>query len=139
MNMTTRRYTVSKISTASLAKFGCVLGGLALFLPGLVCALVSVQLVTVLREMLDRWQSSEIDLIGLGVPVEFDFIALLGLETAQTLLTRLDDNRLVLGLLVLLVGVIAGGALVAVVILLLGWGYNLLAAVSGGLDVELRE
>jgi len=139
MNLTTQRYTVSKISTVSLAKFGCVLGGLALVLPGLICALGSVQLVAVLRQLLDRWQAAEIDLVGLGLPVEFDFVTLLGLETAQTLLTRLDDNRLVLGLLILLVGVVAGGALVAVVVLLVGWGYNLLAALSGGLEVELRE
>jgi len=139
MNITTQRYTVSKISTVSLAKFGCVLGGLALVLPGLICALGSVQLVAVLRQLLDRWQAAEIDLVGLGLPVEFDFVTLLGLETAQTLLTRLDDNRLVLGLLILLVGVVAGGALVAVVVLLVGWGYNLLAALSGGLEVELRE
>ena len=137
--MTTRRYTVSKISTLSLAKFGCVLGGLALFLPGLVCALGSVQLVAVLRALLDRWQASEVDLAGLGVPVQFDFITLLGLETVQTFITRLDNNHLGLALLIVLLSVIAGGALVAVVVLLVGWGYNLLAALSGGLEVELRE
>lgn len=137
--MTTRRYTVSKISTASLAKFGCVLGGLALFLPGFICALGSVQLVAVLRRVLDRWQAAEFDPAGLGVPVEFDFITLLGLEMAQTWLIRLDDNGLVLGLLILLLVVVAGGTLVAVVILLVGWGYNVLAALSGGLEVELRE
>jgi hypothetical protein len=137
--VTTHRYTVSKISTLSLAKFGCVLGGLALFLPGLVCALGSVQLVAVLRTLLDRWQASEVDLAGMGVPVEFDFITLLGLETVQALVTRLDNNHLGLALLIVLLSVIAGGALVAVVILLVGWGYNLLAALSGGLEVELRE
>ncbi|MEW5960696.1 MAG: hypothetical protein AB1801_23475 [Chloroflexota bacterium] len=137
--MTTHRYSVSKISTVSLAKFGCVLGGLALFLPGLLCALGSVQVVAVLRQLLDRWQTAEIDLAGLGVPVEFDFITLLGLEAVQAILTRLDDHRPVLALLIVLVSVIAGGALAAAVILLVGWGYNVLAALSGGLEVELRE
>lgn len=136
--MEPHRYTVSKISTASLAKFGCVLGGLALFMPGLICALSSIQLVGVFRELLDQWQASEVDLMGLGMPVEFDFIALLGLETVQSIFVRLDDNRLVLALLIVLVTVFAGGALLAALVLLVGWGYNLLAALSGGLELELR-
>jgi hypothetical protein len=35
--------------------------------------------------------------------------------------------------------VLGGGLLVAVSIMLVGWSYNLLAALTGGLEVELRE
>jgi hypothetical protein len=45
---------------------------------------------------------------------------------------------LVVGLLLLLTGVIGGGLLVGLIVLLVGWVYNLLAAVTGGLEVELR-
>jgi hypothetical protein len=137
--MTIRRYAVQKISTLSLAKFGCTLGGLAMLLPGLICAVAGVQVVTILRALLDNWHAVQTELLGLDVPVEFDLITLLGLETAQTLITRLDDQSLLLALLIILISVIGGGLVVALIILLVGWGYNLLAALSGGLEVELRE
>jgi hypothetical protein len=137
--MTTHRYAVSKISTLPLAKFGCVLGGLAMLAPGVLCAFGSVQVVAVARTLLEQWQASEVDMLGLGMPVEFDFTNLLGLETALALIIRLDDNRSILALLIILVSLIFGGMLVALTILLVGWGYNLLAALTGGLEVELRE
>jgi hypothetical protein len=80
-----------------------------------------------------------VDLLGLGVPVELNFIALLGLLDVQTLLTNLDDQRLAVALLIILINVIGGGLLVAVTIMLIGWSYNLLAMLTGGLEVELRE
>ena len=137
--MTIRRYAVQKISTLPLAKFGCTLGGLAMLLPGLICAIAGVQLVAILRALLDNWQAVQTELLGLDVPVEFDLITLLGLETAQILITRLDNQPAVLGLLIILISMIGGGLVVAIIILLVGWGYNLLALVSGGLELELRE
>lgn len=137
--MTTRRYAIQKIYTLPLAKFGCILGGLAMLIPGLVGALVIIQVVSLVRILLDQWQAAQADLLGLGVPVEFDFITLLGLETVQTAIARLDDQGLLLALLIILVSVIAGGLVVALIILLVGWGYNLLAALTGGLELELRE
>ncbi len=137
--MTSRRYAIQKINTMPLAKFGCTLGGLAMLIPGLLCAVAAVQVVSLLRILLDQWQAAQVDLLGLGVPVEFDFITLLGLETVQTAIARLDDQSLLLALLIILVSVIAGGLVVALMVLLVGWGYNLLAALTGGLELELRE
>ena len=137
--MTTRRYAVQKIDTLPLAKFGCTLGGLAMLIPGLICAVAGVQVVSLLRVLLDQWQAAQTDLLGLGVPVKFDFITLLGLETVQAAITRLDDQGFLLALLIILVNVIAGGLVVALIILLVGWGYNLLAALTGGVELELRE
>ncbi len=110
-----------------------------MLLPGIICGIGSVQLVALGRIFLDSWQSAEVDLLGLGMPAEFDFINLLGLEAIQAVLTRLDDQRLVLGLLVILICVFGGGLLMALIILLVGWGYNLLAFLTGGLEVELRQ
>ena len=137
--MATRRYAIQKISTLPFAKFGCVVGGLVMLLPGLVCAAGSIQIVGALRTLLDKWQATQADLLGLGVPVDFDFITLLGLETAQALITRLDDQRYIVALLIILVSVIGGGLLVALIILVVGWVYNFLAALTGGLEVELRD
>jgi len=131
------RYKVRKINLFPLAKFGCLLGGLALFLPGLLCSMASVQVVGALRGLLENWQNAVLDL-GL-IPVEFDFVTLLGLETALATLTTLDDNSFLLILLVVLLYLIAGGLLVGITVLLLGWVYNLVAALTGGLEVELHE
>lgn len=134
-----RRYAVRKIHMLPLAKFGCLLGGLAMLLPGIICAFVGVQIVSTLRTLLDQWQTSKVDLLGLGAPVEFDFINLLSLETVQTFLARLDDQQMMVALLIITISILGGGLLVGLIILLVGWGYNLLAALTGGLEVELRE
>ena len=131
------RYKVRKINLFPLAKFGCLLGGLALLLPGLMCSLASVQVVGALRALLENWQQAAFDL-GL-IPVEFDFVSLLGLEAALTTLTTLDNNSFLLVLLIVLLYLIAGGLLIGVTVLLLGWVYNLVAALTGGLEVELHE
>jgi hypothetical protein len=132
-----QRYKVRRINLFPLAKFGCLLGGLSMFVPGLVCAVGGLQIVAALQDLLEKWQTSEIDL---GVaPVELDFVSLLGLETVLAILTRLDDQRLILTLLIILISVIGGGLLVAVSILLLAGVYNVLAALTGGLEVELHE
>ena len=133
-----QRYSVRKVNLFPLAKFGCLLGGVAMILPGLLCALAGVQIIGVLRVFLADWQASELDALGLGVPVEFDFVNLLGLETIQSLLIRLDDQSVAVALLILLLSMIGGGFLIALIILIVGWAYNLLAALTGGLEVELR-
>ena len=137
--MTTHRYTVRKINLLPLSKFGCVLGGLAMLIPGLIGAVAATQVIAALRVLLEKWQESALDLLGMGVPVEFDFITLLSLGPALELVARLDDQRLVVALLIILTGVTGGGLLIGVTILLLGWFYNFLAAVTGGVEVELQE
>jgi hypothetical protein len=133
------RYKVRKINLLPLAKFGCLLGGLAMCGPGLFCAVGITQIIAALRGLLETWQTSELELLEGLAPIEFDFVNLLGLETVQAFLIRLDDQWFVLVLLILLIGVIAGGLLVAVTILLLGWVYNVVAALTGGLEMELHE
>lgn len=134
-----RRYTVRKINLFPLAKFGCLLGGLAMLLPGLLCALVGTQLIGLLHTFLANTQSAELDPLGLGVPVELDFIHLLNLEETQALLARLNDQSWVVAVLITLMMILGGGLLVGLIIMLVGWGYNLLAALTGGLEVELHE
>jgi hypothetical protein len=136
--MNSQRYQLRRISLFPLAKFGAILGGVGMLGPSLICALVGTQLIALLRLLLEQWQRSEVDALGLGVPVEFDFINLLGLETVQSLLIRLDDQRLTVILIIILGGMILGGLLILITIMLLGWLYNLLAALTGGLELELR-
>lgn len=110
-----------------------------MLLPGLICAVAGTQIIAALRIFLEATQSAELDPLGLGTPIELDFIHLLNLEATQTLLTRLDDQSFMVALLIILVNIIGGGVMVALTIMLLGWSYNLLAALTGGLEVELRE
>jgi hypothetical protein len=136
--MAFQRYVIQRINPFPLAKFGCTLGGVAMALPGLVCAVGGTQVIASLRQLLETWQSSELDLMGLGVPTEFNFITLLGLETAQGLVTRLDEQRSLVLLLILGGSIVGGGLIIAGMTLLLGWIYNLLASLTGGLEVELK-
>jgi hypothetical protein len=137
--MTLYRYSVRKISTASLAKFGCVLGGVALAIPGFLLAAITWQLLVILATLLDAWQAVPVDLLGIGAPVEFDFVDLLSLDNLLALLVRLNEQRLAVALLVFLAVVLGGGLLAGLIVLLVGWVYNILAALTGGLEVELRE
>jgi hypothetical protein len=121
-----------------LAKFGCILGGLAMLVPGLICAL-GQHTSHCAADILEQSQAAQVDLLGMGVPVELDFIELLNLVDIQTLLTSLDDQRWLVALLIILINLVGGGLVVALTIMVVGWSYNLLAALTGGLEVELRE
>jgi hypothetical protein len=135
----TQRYTVRKINLLPLAKFGCLLGGVAMLLPGLVCALAGTQILAILRTFLAETETAALDPLGLGTPIELDFIQLLNLAEVQALMIRLDDQRFVVALLIILLAVLGGGLLVALTVLLVGWVYNLLARLTGGIEVELQE
>lgn len=136
--MLSHRYTVRRLHLLPLAKFGCLLGGLAMFLPGLMCAVVSAQIVSTLSVLLKQWHDAEVE-IGLGLPLGLDFVKLLGLETVEMLLNRLGEQSTLLAILVLLIFVIVGGLVIGLSILVLGWVYNGLARLTGGLEVELQD
>ena len=136
--MSFQRYVIQRINPFPLAKFGCTLGGIAMALPGLICAVGGTQVIARVRQLLETWQSSQMDLMGLGIPTEFNFIALLGLETAQGMVTRLDEQSSLVFLLILGGSIVGGGLIIAGMTLLLGGIYNLLARLTGGLEVELK-
>ena len=94
--MLSHRYTVRRLHLLPLAKFGCLLGGLAMFLPGLICAIVSSQLVSALSVLLEQWRDAEVD-IGLGLPLGLDFVKLLGLEAVEMLLGVVDGRLIGVG------------------------------------------
>ena len=62
----------------------------------------------------------------------------MGLETIQGLVTRLDEQRTLVLLMILIGSIVGGGLIIAGMTLLLGWIYNLLASLTGGLEVELK-
>jgi hypothetical protein len=127
---------VRRIRLASLARFGCLLGAVAAFLPSLLCGLLSLGLAGWLRRWLEGWRPMTISLLGTEFAL-FDPIQLLGLESLLARLQALTSAWW----LVLILGVLAlallSGALLAAIVALVGLVYNLIAAASGGLVVEL--
>ena len=108
-----------------------------MFLPGLICAVVSAQFVSALSVLLEQWRDAEVD-IGLGLPLGLDFVELLGLETIEMLVSRLGEQSTLLAVLVILIFIIVGGLVIGLSILVLGWVYNGLARLTGGLEIELQ-
>ncbi len=137
--MTMQKHTVRKINLFPLAKFGCLLGGLMMFIPANICAIVAVQVVGQIRQFLDDREILEYDPLSLGIPIEFDYIDLLGLQDVQQLLIQLDDQSATVATLIILGGVIGGGLIIGLTILLVGWCYNILAALTGGIEIELQQ
>ena len=131
------KYRLQGISTLSVARFGCLLGWIVTIIPSLACGLVLWGTVVAVRNWLEGWE--QLDLNLLGFEYAFDLVELLQLQELLALLQNVAGRALPLLLaLVVVVGVV-GGLLIALTLIVLGWGYNLLAWLTGGLEVELRE
>ena len=131
------KYRLNGISTLSIAKFGCLLGWIVTLIPNLVCALTTWQLLTALRAWLEGLEQINLSLLGLDYT--FDLVDILQLQEFLTTLQGVEGRAIPLMISLLIAASVVGGALVALVLILLGWGYNLLAWLTGGLEVELRE
>jgi hypothetical protein len=131
------RYRVRRIAPGSLSKFGCVLGALVSLLPSLLLAGCGLLLVGGLHHLLASWQRVEIHLLGQSIPV--DVVSLLDLESALQTVTILDGLSWSVALATVALGCAVGGLVFLLVGNLAGWLYNLVAALSGGLEVELEE
>jgi hypothetical protein len=131
------KYRLQGISTLSIARFGCLLGWIITIIPSLTCGLVAWGILAAVRDWLKGWEQINLDLLGFKYSI--DLIELLHLQeflaTLQGLLGRASPLLLAL---VIVVGIVGGG-LIALTLIVLGWGYNLLAWLTGGLEVELRE
>jgi hypothetical protein len=130
------RYTVRRISLAPLAKFGCLLGTLASLLPSLLCSLSALRLVGLVRRWLEDWQEGEMEILGFTATL--DFVELLGLEPVLKLLQGIEPMPWTFLLLAVVVMSVVSGLLIALIVYVIGLGYNLLAWLTGGLVVELK-
>ena len=131
------KYRLNGVSTLSIAKFGCLLGWIVTLIPNLVCALTTWQLLTTLRAWLEGLEQINLSLLGLDYV--FDLVDILQLQEFLVNLQGVEGRAIPLKISLLIAASVVGGALVALVLILLGWGYNLLAWLTGGLEVELRE
>ncbi len=130
------KVAIRRIGLASLGKLGCLLGVVAVFLPSLLCGLSGLGLTGLIRRWLETWQEVTITLLGKEV-ASLDLVQLLGLEELLDLLQVLASASGPLLFLTVLVLALISGALLAVIVILVGLAYNLLAKASGGLVVEM--
>ena len=131
------KYTIRRISLAPLARFGCLLGTLVSLLPSLLCSLSTLRLLSLVRQWLEGWQEGEIEILGLTATL--DFIELLGLEPVLKLLQGTGPMSWTFLILAVVVMSVASGLIIALTVYVTGLGYNLLAWLTGGLVVELKE
>ena len=127
---------IRRVSLASLGKFGCVLGVVVAFLPGLVCGLIGLGSAHLLRNWLENLQDLTITLLGQEV-ARLDLLQLLGLNRLLESLWILDAASVPLVALTILGLALVLGVLLAAIIMLGGLTYNLLASATGGLVVEM--
>jgi uncharacterized protein with ACT and thioredoxin-like domain len=105
--------------------------------PSLILAAGGVQLASGLRSLLEGWEQAQIHVLGQAIPV--DVIALLNLEPLLQAARAVDSLSSTLFILVVALGTVLGGLLFLLVGDVAGWIYNLVARLSGGLEVELTE
>jgi len=125
-----------RVGLASLGKFGCLLGAVAAFLPSLLCGLLALGLASLLRHWLENWQEVSISLLGQDL-ARLDLIRLLDLQQVLAVVQGVTSASLPVLLLVVVGLALVGGALLALVSFLVGLAYNLVAAATGGLVVEM--
>jgi len=131
------KYTIRRISLVPLAKFGCLLGTLAGLLPSLLCSLSALRLLGLVRRWLEGWQEGEFEILGFTATL--DFVELLGLEPVLKLLQAIGPMPWTFLILAVVVMSVASGLLITLTVYVTGLGYNLLAWLTGGLVVELKE
>ena len=130
-------FRVARVAYSSLAKFGCLLGGVLAFLPSLLCGLTAFVLVRGLRGWIESWRALNVSVLG-NTLTTIDLIELLKLNQALDRL-RVLDSLGPLGLLGTTVTLaLLGGLFVAILTLLGGMAYNLLAWLTGGIVLEVE-
>lgn len=132
------KVAIRRVDLASLGKFGCLLGVVAAFVPSLLCGMLGLGVAGILGRWLQGWQEITISILGQDL-ASIDLVHTLGLEQLMELLQVLANASAPILFLVVLTLALISGIILAVIIALVGLGYNLLAAATGGLVVEMSD
>lgn len=131
------KYRLRSISTFSIARFGCLLGWIVTVIPSLVCGLVAWLTAATVQSWLEGWEQIQLSLLGFDYT--FNLIEILHLDGVLGTLQTVEGRTLPLLAGLLVATSILGGVLITLTLVLLSWGYNLLAWLTGGVVVELQE
>jgi hypothetical protein len=130
------KVAIRQVGLASLGKMGCLLGTVAAFLPSLLCGLLGLGLAKLALRWLESWQDKTISILGQEI-ARFDLVQLLALEKVLAPLQVVTSATVPALFLAVLALAVAGGIVLALIVVLVGLAYNLLAATTGGLIVEM--
>ena len=132
------RYTIGRIAPWSALRVGCAVGWLVALCPALCLTVVVIQALQRINQAFQRIEPLDISVLGQPV-ARIDFLEILRLSGSAQTVARLAGNLQLTFLLLLLLLTVAGAAILAGALLLFSGGYNLLASLGGGLEVELQE
>jgi hypothetical protein len=127
---------IRHVGLASLGKMGCLLGVVAAFLPSLLCGLIGLLLANLVRGWLQGWQTVTISVLGQEI-ASIDLVQRLGLEGVLHLVQAITAASVPVLFLAVLAMALVSGAALALIVALVGLAYNLLAATTGGVIVDL--
>lgn len=135
-----RRATVRvrRLGFTSLAQAGCLLGGVGWLIPGLLLGVGLSLLVAGVRRWLEGIQQLSFSFLGREL-ANLNLVQTLGLTPLLNQMRSLDAAGPLTILGVTFTVALVGGLLAMIIVLLLGAAYNLLAAATGGIELELDE
>ncbi len=128
---------VRRIGLGSAARLGFVTGAVTATPVGVLLAWIVRVVVSNMRHLLESWQRVTIDLGMLG-KFQIDLIPLLKLSDTLATLRKLDELPVLVVAAIFILIVLAAGLFNA---LTSGWqayAYNSMAALSGGLEVQVE-
>lgn len=130
------KVAIQRTSLRSLGRMGCLMGAVAAFLPSLLCGMGGFALAAVATRWLESWQDLTFVFRDSEI-ARIDLVGFFGLEGVLEFLQNLTAASVPVLLLSVLGTALIAGMLMAVIIMLTGLAYNLLASVTGGVVVEM--
>ena len=130
------KVAIERLNLASLGRMGCLLGVVVAFLPSLLCGLLGFAVAAMAGGWLESWQDLTISFWGQEL-ARFDLIQFFGLDEVLAFLQTLSAVSVPVMLIVILGMALVSGIVLAVIIMLTGLAYNLLASTTGGVVVEM--
>jgi hypothetical protein len=131
------RYSIQRITLTSAFKVGLTLGWVIALMPALVVAWLVTQVVARVYATVSGIQPFNITVLGQNV-ANIDPISILGQTNNVQTLTNLATNQAFTFIAVTLIVTIIGAILVLLCALLFCGGYNVLARLTGGFQLELK-
>jgi hypothetical protein len=132
------RYTIRRIAPWSALRVGCAVGWLVALCPALCLTVIAIQAIQRINQAFQRIEPLDISVLGQPV-ARIDFLEILRLSESAQNVARWSGNLQLTFLLLLLLLTVAGAGILAGALLLFSGGYNVLAALGGGLEVELQH
>jgi hypothetical protein len=132
------RYTIRRIAPWSALRVGCAVGWLAALCPALCLTVLAIQALQRINQAFQRIEPLDISVLGQPI-ARIDFLEILRLSGSAQMVARLAGNLQITFLVLLLLLTLVGAGILAGALLLFSGGYNLLASLGGGVEVELQE